>query len=218
MFPARLVRPLFLLVAVALVPRGLYAQITQVNDTTSVPIEGAGHDYIHLLSETVNPANGSVSVNIQLPMPKGRGLTVPFAFSYNSNGLNHIVAAITQPGRADWISNSDAFASGGWKYVFPELRLDDWVSTVYVISGYNDGTPIYTGYPCNYYSNYLFSDGSGGLHSLGLGTVFPEPTPPPGGCPGSPAPSGAGGDADVYATLPPDPAAYFYSTPINVYL
>ena len=49
------------------------AQITNVDDTTSTPSPGAGHDYIHLLSETVNPANGSVSLRIEVPMPKGRG-------------------------------------------------------------------------------------------------------------------------------------------------
>jgi len=30
------------------------AQVTNVDDTTSTPIPGAGHDYIHELSETVN--------------------------------------------------------------------------------------------------------------------------------------------------------------------
>jgi hypothetical protein len=46
---------------VLLVVSAAQAQITDVNDTTSTPIEGAGHDYIRALSETVNPANGSVS-------------------------------------------------------------------------------------------------------------------------------------------------------------
>ena len=48
---------------------GARGQITNVDDTTSTPIEGAGHDYIKALSETVNPANGSVSLSIQLPIP-----------------------------------------------------------------------------------------------------------------------------------------------------
>ena len=32
------------------------AGITNVDDVTSTPIPGAGHDYIKILSETVNPA------------------------------------------------------------------------------------------------------------------------------------------------------------------
>jgi hypothetical protein len=46
------------------------AQITNVTNDQSTPIPGAGHDYIHLLSETVNPSNGSVSIRIQPPMPE----------------------------------------------------------------------------------------------------------------------------------------------------
>ena len=35
-----------------LFPALVFAQITTVDDTTSTPIAGAGHDYIRLLSET----------------------------------------------------------------------------------------------------------------------------------------------------------------------
>ena len=37
-------------------------QITSVTNQTSTPIQGAGHDYIKMLSETVNPSNGSASI------------------------------------------------------------------------------------------------------------------------------------------------------------
>lgn len=63
------------------------AQITDVTDDQATPTPGVGHDYIHLLTETVNPANGSVSLRIQLPIPKSRGITVPFSIGYDSNGL-----------------------------------------------------------------------------------------------------------------------------------
>src|SRR5947207_14339808 len=49
-----------------------WAQITNVTDETSTPLPGTGHDYIGLLSETVNPANGSISLRINAPLPKGR--------------------------------------------------------------------------------------------------------------------------------------------------
>jgi hypothetical protein len=67
-----------------------HGQITNVDDTTSTPIEGAGHDYIKAMNETVNPANGSLSVRIQLPIPKGRGITPSFSIGYDSNGVNFI--------------------------------------------------------------------------------------------------------------------------------
>jgi hypothetical protein len=40
----------------------LEAQVTAITDQTSTPIPGAGHGYIQMLNETVNPANGSVSL------------------------------------------------------------------------------------------------------------------------------------------------------------
>jgi hypothetical protein len=63
------------------------AQIANVTDSTSTPVPGLGHDYIHMLAETVNPANGSVSLRIHVPLPPGRNLTLPFAFAYDSNGV-----------------------------------------------------------------------------------------------------------------------------------
>jgi len=35
-------------------------QVSNVTNMTSTPIPGSGHDYIQMLNETVNPANGSV--------------------------------------------------------------------------------------------------------------------------------------------------------------
>jgi hypothetical protein len=66
----------------------LQAQIISVTDTTSTPIPGEGHSYIQMLNETVNPANGSVSLRLQLPTPQSRGLTIPFGFAYDSTGAH----------------------------------------------------------------------------------------------------------------------------------
>lgn len=82
------------------------AQINNVTNTTATPIPGAGHDYIRMLSETVNPANGSLSVRIDLPTPKGRGITIPFSVAYDSNGVNHLEANLNPYfGTARWATN-----------------------------------------------------------------------------------------------------------------
>src|SRR6266700_6697133 len=67
-----------------------YAQIPNVNNMASTPHPGDGHDYIKFLSETVNPANGSVSVRIEAPAPQQRGaLNAPYeVFSYDSDGVH----------------------------------------------------------------------------------------------------------------------------------
>ena len=56
----------------------------------AIPIPNVGHDYIHLLSETVDPSSGSVNVTIQLPLSKSRGITLPFSVTYSSAGVFHI--------------------------------------------------------------------------------------------------------------------------------
>jgi hypothetical protein len=77
----------FLLAFSALAAR---AQITNVTNTTSTPIPGAGHDYIKMLSETVNPAGGSVSLRLGVPTPEGRKMSIPFSFNYDSGGVHFI--------------------------------------------------------------------------------------------------------------------------------
>ncbi|MGH9356433.1 MAG: hypothetical protein ACRD10_09915, partial [Terriglobia bacterium] len=52
-----------------------WGQVISASSDQSTPIPGAGHDYIHMLTETVNPADGSLSVRIHVPVPKGRLLT-----------------------------------------------------------------------------------------------------------------------------------------------
>src|ERR1700687_2718403 len=79
------------------------SQITNVTNDQSTPIPGVGHDYIKLLSETVNPANGSVSLRLSVPVPKGRGLSIPFGFAYDS--LNRISTA-----QSSALSGSDCWA------------------------------------------------------------------------------------------------------------
>jgi hypothetical protein len=49
-----------------------HAQVSDVTNSTSTPIQGAGHDYIKMFSETTDPANGTVSIRIGLPVPPGR--------------------------------------------------------------------------------------------------------------------------------------------------
>ncbi len=96
------------------------AQLTNVMDDQSTPIPGAGHDYIHLLTETVNPANGSLSVRIQIPVPKSRGITLPFSITYDSNGVTFPTG--TPNGYMEWgtgNANYEGVESGGWAYNVP---------------------------------------------------------------------------------------------------
>ena len=62
---------------------------TNINQVAQ-PTPGSGHDYIKLLDETVNPANGSVSLRIEAPVAKQRGnVNFPYyVFAYDSSGVS----------------------------------------------------------------------------------------------------------------------------------
>ena len=134
------------------------AQITDVTNSTSTPIPGAGHDYIKLLNESVNPANGSVSLRIQVPTPPGRRMSLPFAFAYDSNSAQHLVSWNDGLGGIGWLDNAAYLGKGGWSYSVPTMTA--LVVKESLIGGHG-GTCVYT-------SNFVFQDETGGRHSLYL--------------------------------------------------
>src|SRR6516165_8119695 len=127
------------------------AQITDVTNTTSTPIPGAGHDYVKMLNEIVNPANGSVSLRIQVPTPPGRRLSLPFAFAYDSNSAAHLASLNDGAGGIAWSDNFEYLGKGGWSYSVPTL-------TNLLV---NEALAGKSG-RCVYYSNYVFQDETGG--------------------------------------------------------
>jgi len=181
-----------------------FAQTANVDDTTSTPTEGVGHDYIHLLSETVNPANGSVSLRIELPTPNGRGIGLPFAITYDSNSVNHLMPGFYPSfGTVGWSPNTGNLSQGGWRYSVPA-------------AGAIGSSPTEGDYPnfytCYVSSNYIFHDPSGGVHALGLGTSQATYTGTTADC--QEYPVAAGGDQKFYAVLPwPNYSPNYPTTP-----
>ena len=114
-----------------------------VGDDTSTPREGVGHDYVHFMNETVNPANGSVNVQIQFPVPKSRGITLPVSWSYNSDGVHHINPSV--PWAPVWTYDNDSV--GGWHFNVPELSV-------------TGGAPANNS-SCGYAQDFIFSDPTG---------------------------------------------------------
>ena len=181
------------------------AQITNVTNSTSTPIPGAGHDYIKMLSETVNPANGSVSIRIQTPTPPGRGVSLPFSFAYDSNGVAHVTS--NSIGIPSWTDNTAYLSTGGWSYSVPML------SNVLM------EVPILPHGLCGYFMDYVFQDPTAGRHSLRVSYVL-DPGPTQCGL-ATPPPSQVltGGDDYYIASLGPtlatiaDPGGTVYTFP-----
>ena len=134
------------------------AQITNLTNQTSTPIPGAGHDYLHLLAETVNPANGTVSIRISPPMPKGRGVSLPFSFSYDSGSAVHLMSS--GPATTLWTTNEGYLSQGGWSYSVPTANLSGWTAQV------AEADDLFA--TCYYTANAMFKDSGGGNHSLNL--------------------------------------------------
>jgi YD repeat-containing protein len=135
-----------------------------IGDNKLHPIPGAGHDYIHLLSETVNPANGSLSINIRMPAPAGRGIDPPAVFRYNSGEISALtqvtgVAWATSPanplGQANGWGSADSTALTGsasaWNFTSPPTPQG------------------YSAVNCSYISAFHFYDLNGTAHNLAEG-------------------------------------------------
>lgn len=186
----------------------LHAQLTNIDDTTSTPIPGRGHDYIHLLTETVNPANGSVSIRIGLPVPGGRGVTPSFSIDYDSNSIHHLVGNPSLPGNAYWQSNAETFQPyasnglpGGWSFSIPSISYSSFNLTGGIYPNY---------YNCAATSDYMFRDFSGGQHALGIATLNTGNGPCTFSGTGA---SATGGDPQLWASLPSTQALY----PVKIY-
>ena len=145
-----------LLVALAVSP--LFAQIPQRSDTTNTPVPGVGHNYVTSPIDTVNPANGALSIRIGVKMPSARGIQLPFDFAYDSNGTAYVkgsggltlgFASVTTP-----------FSQGGWSYAVPTMSVGKTTWT------YTDiGDKQHT---CTAAISYVFQDPSGGRHDLDM--------------------------------------------------
>jgi hypothetical protein len=144
------------------------AQVGIVNNTTSTPTWGVGHDYLQQLSETVNPQNGSLSVRIAGPVPPARGMTTPqFVFNYDSNlpqgNATRFPAPV--PSQLPW------GIQVGWQGGFtggPNSLSSQSIDLTYQVPN----GPFLS---CGYNTDYVYTDKLGQRHSLGLSSI-PGPT------------------------------------------
>ena len=141
------------------------AQIPSASDVTSTPIANAGHDYIHAPSETVNPANGSLSIRVGVPLPPSRGFTIPFNFAYDSNGAYYLRSPC-QGGCNGivWGTTNAMFSQSAWSYSVPMLSVQSSQFTM------QDVSPIdqLSNFICQVRSDFVMQDMSGSRYNLGL--------------------------------------------------
>ena len=216
--------------------QGAVPAVGPVGDNVQPPQPGIGHDYIHLMSETVNPAKGSLSVRINFPAPKGRGITVPAYADYNSGQLSTL---LDNNGGLQWATalNSDGTnygygTLGGWG-MGGDGPLSANGGTVWTITtptdSANDPAPpspnSVTPYTCRFLSGLSYTDLNGTNHILPVGASFSPTTPAPisdptsgqnGSCLGSGEFVGPG-DTQVWAAVPTYTAAKMAGMSTNMF-
>jgi RHS repeat-associated protein len=132
------------------------AQVQNLTDATSTPIPAVGHDYIGVLSDTVNPATGSLSLRIGTPTPAGRRMTLPFFFSYDSNGV-FVAGPVGQT--TGWHGPMGGYlTAGGWSYSLPMLTTQ---------AGFTKNGSV----DCGFLTSYIFYDVQGTRHGLLSGHI-----------------------------------------------
>lgn len=158
-------RRYFLLLMSALFLTGTaIAQIPSESNVTSTPVPDAGHDYIHDLTETVNPANGSLSIRIQIPLPPGRGFTLPFSIAYDSNGTYYLSSPCPACNGIVWETTESMLAEGGWSYTVPMLSVQEDSFDVQTVSPKD----VAGNFVCNGLTNFVMQDPTGSRRNLGL--------------------------------------------------
>ena len=157
-----IVRCLVLLAVAILLTPAMRAQMPPSSSTTSTPVPGVGHNYLGELVESVNPANGSLSIRITPTIPPGRGLTLPFSFAYDSSGMNYVVP-YGGAGALTWgLPSSTIVSTGGWSETVPVVSASElnWTAT----------TDAGTREPCYAFVNYVYQDANGNRHNLNVST------------------------------------------------
>jgi RHS repeat-associated protein len=159
-----------LIFAFLLLPSAAFPQIPPAGNTTSTPAPG-DHNYFHSPVETVNPANGSVSIRIPVRMPSGRQLTLPFSFAYDSNGAFYMGPPSTGGAPRYETIPVSINSQGGWSYSFPVLSFQS--GTWPIPNGLSGNITCHGSY------NYVFQDSGANRHNLGL-SVSPNVASPDG--------------------------------------
>ena len=164
------------------------------NGGNATPIAGAGHDYVHLLSETVDPSSGSVNVRVSLPVPPVRGtfarpyLPIDYSssntYQFGADPINGALefqshAQLTGP-YATWTESTYQVPSSDGVVNTGTHQPSDWVI-------------------CNVATGFTFIGVDNVVHNLQLSAMVTGPNQRYNGTCGSS--TGYGGDEEVSGTF-----------------
>ncbi len=106
------------------------AQVIDPITAAQAPVPGAGHSYLGIGTETVNPADGSVSFDLPIQTPAGRGISFPFAISYYSSAPFFVTGVNSGTWTTSLANGSGTpFDLNGWSYELPHYTTQAFVSS-----------------------------------------------------------------------------------------
>ena len=157
------------------------AQVVDPVTAAGEPIPGVGHHYVGIGSETVNPADGSVSFQLPVETPPGRQLSLPFGISYSSaepffitNGGTNSEFHWSTPAQNGW---PPPFELDGWSYELPTYEANAFVA--YSVASPTSNPPDSFVYDyCWATENYTFRGPGGSRYPLNVTNAWPDPGNP----------------------------------------
>jgi hypothetical protein len=183
-------------IGVSLVLAGspVMAQVPDPVVAAQAPIPGSGHNYIGLATETVNPADGSLTFDLPLPLPPGRGLSFPYSIHYNS-GLMYYLSAYGYSGSTfpalTWVPTPQS----SYPVSIPFLSFQAAIENAFYSQSGNEGQ-ISTCHQCDWTTGFVFQGLDGVQYPLGrVGAHWSDAAdatggPPDTSCPYQPAVGG----------------------------
>jgi RHS repeat-associated protein len=172
------------------------------NGANATPIPGAGHDYLHLLNETVDLGSGTVTVKVDFPTRPGRGISFPVFFQNDATPWQLRQNPMPGSTALDFENHSH-----------PGPAVATWNETVFKQGVQAGQSTVFVN--CNYATAFTFTGFDNVTHNLTLGAIATSPGQP------YPCVGGAGGFGDgetvsAAFTSPnsvtvPDVAAWNYS-------
>ena len=160
--------------------RAIAAQVPDPVVAAEAPRPGAGHHYIGVGAETVNPADGSLSFDLPLQPPTGRQISFRFGIRF-AGTEQYFLRNWPTNGTLQWFPNGyygqQPYQIGAWSYDVPLLTAS--TSLLWSVTSPNNGCPngvcTYGTNTCYGNDGYVFRGLDGNQYSLALGSVFPDP-------------------------------------------
>jgi len=150
-------------VAAALATACFAQALPDISNTSAPPLHTPGHALIDGPHETVNPANGQVSLRFAVPLPPGRQLTPQFSIAYDSGSSTTFFGTSPQL----WPASGLLFQRG-WSYTAPML------TNVRAQKDAGDSGL------CDFSTSYVLQTDDGGRHEFGLSIAGYDKAPPVG--------------------------------------